>query len=369
LHSDPIIKEQWDGRLLTGFKRKILIAGGLAVGLATLGSLRGMPLFDRADHGFTSTPALPREDSRSSFQNRCKDPAVIRCVGFDSIADIAGAYGDNSGIMEGAARPSLDTLVKSSGNSSLKFTVPARSPANTSGSYFTNFSADLKTQFGENSDFYIQWRQRFSAEFLNTKYLGGEGWKQVIIGTGDQAGRPYSSCTTLEIVLQNTYQRGLAAMYDSCTGSTSHGAYEPFEQPFRSADFKLQNAMPAPYCLYSQAHATPPATFPPSGNCFPYYANEWMTFQIHVKTGPRVKDEFTNSFVQLWIAREARPSQLVIDWGPYKLSAGNPAEDQKFGKIWLLPYHTGKDANQVHPTGYVWYDELIISRQAIPDPD
>jgi hypothetical protein len=309
-----------------------------------------------------------REDSPSDFQGRCSNPGVIRCVGFDSPADIAGTYGDVSGIMSGATRPSLDTVIKASGNSSLRFTVPPRSAADTSGSYFTNFSTDLKAQFGENSDFYIQWRQRFSPEFLNTKYLGGEGWKQVIIGSGDQAGHPYASCTALEIVLQNTYQRGLAGLYNSCTGSSSHGGYDPFEEPFGSANFKLQNAMPAPYCLYSQAHTSPPTTFPPTGNCFPYYPNEWMTFQIHVRTGPRANDEFTNSFVRLWIAREGRPSKLVFNWGPYKLSAGNPAENQRFGKIWLLPYHTGKDPNQVYETGYVWYDELIVSRQAIPDP-
>jgi hypothetical protein len=93
-----------------------------------------------------------------------------------------------------------------------------------------------------------------------------------------------------------------------------------------------------------------------------------MTFQVRVKTGPRVKDEFTNSYVQFWVAREREPSQLVINWGPYNLSAGDPSEGQKYGKIWLLPYHTNKDPNQVTPTAYVWYDELIISRARIPDP-
>jgi hypothetical protein len=39
----------------------------------------------------------------------------------------------------------------------------------------------------------------------------------------------------------------------------------------------------------------------------------------------------------------------------------------KFGKVWLLPYHTGKSAAQVHPTGFMWYDELIISTAQIAD--
>ena len=42
--------------------------------------------------------------------------------------------------------------------------------------------------------------------------------------------------------------------------------------------------------------------------------------------------------------------------------------DQRYGKIWLLPYNTGKDPAQVHPTAYTWYDELIISRNKIADP-
>lgn len=93
-----------------------------------------------------------------------------------------------------------------------------------------------------------------------------------------------------------------------------------------------------------------------------------MTFQVHIKTGPRVNDEFTNSFVQLWIAREGQPSQLVLDWGPYNLSAGSASEDQRYGKIWLLPYNTGKSSSQSHPTAYTWYDELIIATSKILDP-
>jgi hypothetical protein len=154
-------------------------------------------------------------------------------------------------------------------------------------------------------------------------------------------------------------------MYNSCTGSASHGAYHPFNQSYGSFDFKLQNARPSPYCLYSQRQTS---FFPPTGNCFGYFANEWMTFQVRIKTGSRVGNEFTNSYVQLWIARENQPSQLVLDWGPYNLSAGPASENQQFGKVWLLPYNTGKSASQSYPTAYTWYDELIISRNKIADP-
>jgi hypothetical protein len=296
------------------------------------------------------------------FQSRCNSPEVIRCVGFDSVKEIAGSYGDNSGIFAGAAKPTVDTEVKASGGGSLKFTIPSNSGAGTSGSYFTNFSRDLSVQFGANSEFYVQWRQRFSPEFLGTHYQDGEGWKQVIIGTGDQRGHLYASCTTLEVVVQNSYQRGFAQMYHSCTGSSSHGPYDGFQERLGPADFKLQNARSS--CLYSHPTLGPPG----KNNCFVYLPNEWMTFQIHIKMGPRVKDEFVNSYIQFWIAREGQPSQLVINWGPYNLSAGDLNEDQKYGKIWLLPYHTNKNPNQTTPTAYTWYDDLIISRQRIPDP-
>jgi hypothetical protein len=268
----------------------------------------------------------------------------------------------------------LDTTVKASGASSLKMTIPSNSGANTSGSYFANFSPDLLTQFGANSEFYVQWRQRFSPEFLSTLFQGGGGWKQTIIGAGDKPGCTAStsanglctsSCGPLETVTQNTFQRGFPQMYNSCTGSTSHGPYWPFEEPFGSFDLKLQNARPSPYCLYSATTAG--TQFPPTGNCFGYFPNEWMTFQVKIKTGPRILDEWANSVVTLWVAREHQPSEPVINFS-INLTAGDPASDLKFGKVWLLPYDTGKDPTQVHPTGFVWYDELIISTTPIADP-
>lgn len=325
-------------------------------------------------------PPVPPLPSGQDFATRCGQPGVIRCVGFDSAADIAGGFGDNTGILnDGDAPIALDTTIKASGASSMKMTVPTHSGANTSGSYFANFSPDLKTQFGASTEFYVQWRQRFSASFLNTLFQGGGGWKQAIIGAGDKPGCTAStsanglctsSCGPLETVTQNTFQRGFPQMYNSCTGSTSHGAFWPFEEQLAgSSDIKLQNARPSPFCLYSATNAG--TQFPPTGNCFGYFPDEWMTFQVHIKTGPRLttgaQDEWTNSVVTLWVAREGKASEPVFNF-PINLSASDPASDLKFGKIWLLPYDTGKDPIQDHPVGFVWYDELIISTTPIADP-
>ncbi len=316
------------------------------------------------------------------FARRCAQPGVVKCVGFDDASDFnigaggtSGAYGQNAGLFAPSGtsdytRATQDVSVKASGKGSLKFTIPSNSGSDTSGSYFTNFSSDLSVQFGANEEFYVQWRQRFSQEQLSTMYTGSGGFKQLIIGAGDQPGGPFmTSCTALELVTQNGYQRGFPIMYNSCTGSTSHGAYWPLEQPFASqynnSDFKLQNARPAPYCLYSgSSHGY----FAPNGNCFGYVPDEWMTFQVHLKLGPRVNDEFVGSTIGLTIARDGQPSEPVFDFGPFNLSAGAPSENLKYGKVWLLPYQTGKDSSQSHPVAYTWYDELIVSRQLIADP-
>ena len=320
-------------------------------------------------------PTGPISPADQDFARRCAQPDVVRCVGFDDAADFStgsggtqGAYGANAGILPSGtdySRAVRDVGISASGGSSLKFIVPSNSAANSSGSYFTNFSKDLSVQFDSGQEFYVQWRQRFSPDYLSNVYTGGGGFKQVIVGTGDQPGTHYSSCSSLELPVQNYRQQGLPVMYNSCTGSASHNAYDAFYEPMGPYDFKLQNGRVAPYCLYSQSTS---GYFPPKGNCFAYVPNEWMTFQVQVRIGQREGDEFKGSHVRLWGARDGKPSELLIDWGPYNLSAGKPANQERFGKVWLLPYNTGKDPSQAYPTAYTWYDELVVSRSRIADP-
>jgi hypothetical protein len=337
----------------------------------------------------TSAPYVPPE-GLLDFQARCAAPGVLRCVGFDQPSDIAGTYGDNTGILPGTNNmPALDTTIRASGQSSLRFTVTTSS-ANSGGSYFANFSDDLLTQIDQGHEVYVQWRQRFDAQYatMNLSQFGNGGWKQAIVGAGDEPGCTKSmaltidsggycssSCTALETVVQNTYHRGIPQMYNSCTGSSStqnglspNGTppYNPFEERFGAYDFKLQNARPAPYCLYSQSGA---GQFPPAGNCIGYPVGEWMTFKVHIVVGTRVNDYFKDSHVDLWIAQQGQPAQPVIDWGPYDLAAGSPAQALKYGKVWLLSYNSNNAGNNnaAVPLAQTWYDELIISTQDIAD--
>jgi hypothetical protein len=79
--------------------------------------------------------------------------------------------------------------VKASGAGSLRFEIPSNSPADTSGSMWLNFMDYQSVQFGEGQEFFVQWRQRLTQDMLRD-FLGGGGWKQVIIGEGDQVGMP-----------------------------------------------------------------------------------------------------------------------------------------------------------------------------------
>jgi hypothetical protein len=243
----------------------------------------------------------------------------------------------------------------------LRFEIPSNSPGNTSGSFSLDFSDDLNTQFGEGEEFFVQWRQRFSPDLLLTRYAGGDGWKQIIIGEGDRPEKRADSCTQLEVVVQNQYQRGFPQMYHSCGGKDSN--YDPLQYwDARLGNIALQNGVGCSY-----AHPSVPP-------CFGYKPNQWMTFQIHIKVASWYKNNGkhkNDSTVQLWVAEQGHASKLVIDFRPevghgYDLANENP--QAKYGKLWLLPYHTNKDKSQTHPVAYTWYDDVIVSRTRIPDP-
>ncbi len=300
----------------------------------------------------------PGGTGASDFQIRCQTPGVIRCFGFDSPGEVQPHLFP---AWDKTYRGQVVTDLKASGAGSLRFEIPSHSAANTSGSFWLNFSDDLRTQFGSGDEFFIQWRQRFSPELLHTEYKEGEGWKQIIIGEGDRPGFTAGSCTPLEIVVQNSQQRGFPQMYHSC--GEKDGNYEPLDYwDHAVGNIVLQNAVGCSY-----AHPTVPP-------CVGYKANQWMTFQVRIKIGTWYKNDGRyrrDSTIQLWVGEEGRRSKMVIDFSPehrhgYDIANTDPVA--KYGKLWLLPYHTNKDDKQSHPVGYTWYDELIISRTKIPDP-
>jgi hypothetical protein len=295
------------------------------------------------------SPAERESLHAQSFTLRCAQPGVVRCVSLDSaeqIPDLSAARvgGEKQGrgamgliLNEGAGpAPELDCAVAVSG-CSLRFTVASRSGAGAAGSWFVNFSDDFSVRFGEGQEFHVQWRQRFSPAFLDTRYRGG-GWKQAIIGQGDRPdyapdGKVVWSCTQLELVVVNADLRGYPSMYHSCGG--------------KDGQFEALRTHGAAY----------------------YEPGQWMTFQVRVEIGTWYRNDRKyqrDSTIELWVAREGETSQRAVVAAGYDIA--NTEAEARYGKLWLLPYHTGKDAEQEHPVAYTWYDEVIISRAAIPDP-
>jgi hypothetical protein len=278
-----------------------------------------------------SGPPPPPAPAPLAYEQRCADPAVVRCVGFDSVGEVDPFVYPPWGLTEKRGR--FVTDVKASGVGSLRFEIPSNTGQDTSGSYARNFSDDLSVQFGEGQEFFVQWRQRFSRELLRTYYADGGGWKQIILGEGDRPGaKTVYSCTQLEIVVQNLYQRGAPGMYHSC--GAKDGQFEGLD-----------------------------------GAGGRYRPDQWMTFQIQVKVGHWYRNDrryYRDSIVRLWVADEGQASRLIVNQTGYDLA--NTVPEARYGKVWLLPYHTGKSAAQRHPIAYTWYDELIISRARIADP-
>jgi hypothetical protein len=286
----------------------------------------------------------------ADFATRCADPNVVRCYGFEDAADLGPRIFARS---SGGTYMTRDTAQKASGAASLRAEVPSRSPADTSGSFFINFADDFSQRFGAGTEFYVQWRQRFSPEMLRS-FRGGNGWKQIIVGAGDYPGTINYSCSEQETVFQQDGRSGGGGhpwLYYSC------GRFDDLEF-HDGTQIRMQHT------------ANPPCYYPndPLQGCKKYVANQWMTFQMHFKI---VEWNRNTSRFRGWMAKEGEASVLIWD---SDLAGGmtyyrNNDPNAFFGKVWFLPYNTNKDATEDHPTAYTWYDDLIISRTRIADPD
>jgi hypothetical protein len=200
------------------------------------------------------------------------------------------------------------------------------------------------------------------------------GWKQADLSKTDpatctpsQSTTCATSCETVEIIIVNNFLRGMVQGYHAC------GVFADFAEAYQG-DLKLQN-VPSPFCLYSQAVS--------QGNisgCFGYFPNEWMTFRTGVNLGalgpstglglPAAyigQPSYLNSRVRLWVAR---PGQVMTNTMDHRIDllCDSITTPSTYGKLWLLPYQTGKDPTQVHPACSTWYTDVEISRYPMADP-
>jgi hypothetical protein len=321
--------------------------------------------------GLSYTIANIATTADADFLVRSTSPGVFRSFGFNSVADLGGAYGANYGTVPGTGTVGLDSTVKASGTSSLRFGLAAggHSGGGNSSSWFTNFHANLQ-RYGAGTEFFYQFKVR-----LSTEAYQDYSHKFFLVGSGDDGTNLFASCTDLEIEMEHYSNSGASVgatnafpvMYNACPGSCG-GVYTFFE-PVSGGNFDLQPGGPAPICSYQDGTKT---------GCFKFAPNEWMVFQVGVTVGPRVTSGghywFQGSRIRLWAqSSPGATEQLIIDWvtgstagSQIGLCAGhNATGNQAYGKLWLLPY-TQNSIGSGARAASVWYDELILSESKIP---
>ncbi|MGH6689335.1 MAG: hypothetical protein ACREF4_01450, partial [Gammaproteobacteria bacterium] len=273
--------------------------------------------------------------------------------------------------------PTIDRTIKASGSGALRFTIPSNSDANDSGYCSANFTPDNSVQFGEGETFFVQYRVRFSCEQLfmdcdpkspaykqerrRHRMIGEKpgnnsgAFKVSILGTGDHANlrAPTDSCSLLELVLNNGKPNGVVGGYHSCGW---YAGYMEYYGLHRASGWGTYDTQPIGRrgTVENLRHCwnVDPATGRPSGHpwkeCVLWWADEWMTVTQQVTIGQWArspKDPRTSNY-RLWVSRETGPPVLVFN---HDLKLRAPEKPfLKYGKVWLLPYHTGKDPAETH---------------------
>ena len=355
---------------------------------------------DAAGNTTTSTAVnvtVSNAGGGSDFTTRCI--GALFCNGFDSVGDLGGdgwgnarGRGPSDGTVNCGANncPTIDTAVKVSGAGAMKFTIPPGSSGAAAGSYWANPSADFSIRFGANQTYYVQFRQRVTASYFPT-ILTGNSKIHWVSSTPDLPGcspsntsNCFASCSENELVNQNNY--GVAAdslprWYNGCPGANTF----EFLEPVTPGQYKLQNARTGLGCTYDNVNAG--NRFPPKGNCFPYYPDQWVTYSYKIALGslgtgtvggrcydagnpgsitPNLQNCYYNSQIQMRMGLDGQPLEEVVNWTLPVIAKDqlNPTE-LKYGKVWFSPY----TATATIPSGAaMWFDELIISQQPIADP-
>ena len=285
----------------------------------------------------TSGGSPTSSDPDADFQARCSAPGVIKCVGFDSTDDfVPGVTIFAAG--DGQMRATRDTSLKASGNSSLRFEIPSFSGPDVAGYFKGLFGQD----FGPGQTFYVQWRQRFSPEFL-IPFEGTSGWKHHIFWHGIGG-----SCTDVQLVTNHYFWSNYPIMYTACGARGLYTTMPDGDTGLEQGDYN---------CTHRKDD-------PGEDNCAFYQADQWLTYYYQVSIGDWNQP---SSYIQAWVAYEGEPLKQWIDVPNFVINNDSPGS-KAFRQVDLTPYMTGKDGSVSHPVAYTWYDELIISSQPIAAP-
>lgn len=260
--------------------------------------------------------------------------------------------------------PVLDTTTWA-GNPSIKFTQASQSSSAAAGQWYMSWSPF----FGAGETFYVQWQERRSRYHFEHHYNNSAGFKHAIIGTGGG-----TSCSSLELVVQNIEQRKVPCMYNSCDGGDAGAGYSfrgfDYMLGGGDVDFQPRLTLPPPagqYCSWYETRDN--QNF---ANCFTYASGlanpsdavtRWCTKTMQVSLGSISGPFFANSNIKLWGYWEGDGAEYkIIDRTIDLVTAGT----QKYGRIWLLPYQSQKDSTEVTDVAYVWVRDVIVATSMPP---
>lgn len=297
--------------------------------------------------------------SQVPFAERCAAPEVIGCWGFDTAAET-----DPYLVASGLTPPAFDAVTFAEGAGSIHMQVLPGSDADTSGQANLDFTSGVAP--GET--LYLQWRQRFSTDFIGTTY-DANGWKQLLVHENTST----AGCSDSEIVVTNQGEdRDFPIPYHAC-----NVFHSPVENPVNGNiyEFDLQPGGDS-RCLYSwmenNLDFTEPSDDVDEVACIGYLPDQWMTFQLAVHlTSWCYQIPYDqcpeDSRIELWVSYEGQLPNHVIDWPIAFLSTSDPATTA-YDSVQLTPYNTNKNPAQSHPPAELWYDSVIASKARIPDP-
>lgn len=255
------------------------------------------------------------------FKARCEAAGVLKCLGFDDDAGLAGK--------QGGAK--VDKELKASGAGSMFVDIgPSASAA--PGNVVVKLGADFK----EGSSLYLQWRQRFTPSMVTTD-LGGEGFKQIVIYDAQPGGN-------VEVAMLNLDYTGYPSFY------TAMGA-SYFEKKLSGGDVSRQWHGDTVICTEKDR-----------SKCRKYQPDQWMTFyyEQHIGTWGQ-----PNSKVKVWWGEENKPLTQFIDINDYTFKS--ESTNSAYRTIWIGPYSLGRSGSGFAQAA-TWFDEFIISKEPIKAP-
>jgi hypothetical protein len=284
----------------------------------------------------------------ADFAARCTAAGVVLCKGLDTAADLA--LGERGAPFTAIA----DTVNKTSGAGSLKFTVAAGTNS-TAGAGF--WEVPIGRSFVPGDTFYVQFRVFYEAAFLNNLR---SPWASGVKLTNVHG--PNSTCQGAELTTIVTDDpAGLIKSYTNCG-----------DNGFDTNASGALNTNPGAVPIYLQQGASPTSGYnctyqnpiPGTGNgpgCFYMPSGKWVTVYTRTKLGPCPGNDTEFD------------AYVALAGGPYKQFhkvTGVPFVhnvDCNFSKIRLETYMTNMRAASSLPAS-VWYDELIVSTQPIAVP-